>query len=50
MTDQAGINDWHGQGLGVVATDLDDDGRVDLFVANDQSPNLHVPQPGRPEI
>ena len=39
VTSQAGINDWHGQGLGVVATDLDDDGRVDLFVANDQSPN-----------
>ena len=40
VTDQAGINDWHGQGLGVVATDLDDDGRLDLFVANDQSPNF----------
>jgi enediyne biosynthesis protein E4 len=39
VTKQAGINDWHGQGLGVVATDLDDDGRLDLFVANDQSPN-----------
>jgi tetratricopeptide (TPR) repeat protein len=39
VTNQAGINDWHGQGLGVVATDLDDDGRVDLFVANDQSAN-----------
>jgi tetratricopeptide (TPR) repeat protein len=39
VTDQAGINDWHGQGLGVVACDFDDDGRVDLFVANDQSPN-----------
>ena len=40
VTSKAGINDWHGQGLGVVATDLDDDGRVDLFVANDQSPNF----------
>jgi hypothetical protein len=40
VTNQAGINDWHGQGLGVVATDLDDDGRIDLFVANDQSPNF----------
>ena len=39
MTKEAGINDWHGRGLGVVATDLDDDGLVDLFVANDQSPN-----------
>jgi hypothetical protein len=39
VTDQAGINDWHGHGLGVVAADLDDDGRVDLFVANDQSAN-----------
>ena len=25
--------------MGVVATDLDDDGLIDLFVANDQSPN-----------
>jgi thioredoxin-like negative regulator of GroEL len=40
ITEKAGINDWHGQGLGVVATDLDDDGRIDLFVANDQSPNF----------
>ncbi len=39
VTNQAGINDWHGQGLGVVAIDLDSDGRLDLFVANDQSLN-----------
>jgi tetratricopeptide (TPR) repeat protein len=40
VTKPAGINDWHGQGLGVVAIDLDDDGHLDLFVANDQSPNF----------
>jgi tetratricopeptide (TPR) repeat protein len=40
VTGDAGINDWHGQGLGVVAVDLDEDGRIDLFVANDQSPNF----------
>src|SRR5262249_58509979 len=39
VTRAAGINDWHGQGLGVVAVDLDEDGRLDLFVANDQSAN-----------
>jgi hypothetical protein len=29
-----------GPGLGVIASDLDADGRVDLFVANDARPNL----------
>ena len=28
-----------GRGLGVVAADLDDDGKVDLFVANDTTSN-----------
>ena len=37
VTTEAGIVDRDGQGLGVVANDLDGDGRVDLFVANDQS-------------
>ena len=36
---EAGIVDRDGRGLGVVAADLDDDGRVDLFVANDMSAN-----------
>jgi hypothetical protein len=39
VTREAGISDWHGQGLGVVANDLDGDGKLDLFVANDQSAN-----------
>ena len=39
MTEEAGIVDRDGRGLGVVAADLDDDGRVDLFVANDMSAN-----------
>ena len=40
VTDQAGIVDRNGRGLGVVAADLDADGRVDLFVANDSSANF----------
>ena len=32
--------DRDGRGLGVVAADLDDDGRIDLFVANDMSANF----------
>ena len=37
---EAGIVDRNGRGLGVVAADLDADGRVDLFVANDSSANF----------
>jgi hypothetical protein len=37
---RAGIVDEDGRGLGVVAADLDDDGRVDLFVANDGTANF----------
>src|SRR5262249_15605500 len=40
VTKQAGIVDPNGRGLGVVAADLDDDGKIDVFVANDLSPNL----------
>jgi enediyne biosynthesis protein E4 len=39
VTAQAGIVDLNGRGLGVVAADLDDDGLVDLFVANDTTAN-----------
>jgi hypothetical protein len=40
VTEEAGIDDPDGRGLGVVAADLDDDGLVDLVVANDMSANL----------
>ena len=39
VTEAAGIIDRDGRGLGVVAADIDDDGRVDLFVANDMTAN-----------
>ena len=40
MTRESGIVDTHGRGMGVLAVDVDDDGRIDLFVANDQSANF----------
>jgi hypothetical protein len=39
-TASAGLADRDGRGLGVVAADVDDDGRVDLFVANDGTANF----------
>ncbi|MEE2833600.1 MAG: CRTAC1 family protein [Candidatus Latescibacterota bacterium] len=36
---EAGIN-GRGNGLGVVSGDFDDDGRADVYVANDMSPNF----------
>ena len=40
VTLAAGVSENQGRGLGVVAADLDDDGRIDFFVANDQSANF----------
>ncbi len=40
ITAQAGIVNKDGRGLGVVATDLDGDGLVDVFVANDSTANF----------
>jgi len=36
----AGVADPSGKGLGVVWGDFDDDGRQDIFVANDSTPNF----------
>ena len=35
----AGVSNPQGRSLGVAAIDVDDDGRLDLYVANDVSPN-----------
>ncbi len=40
VTQSSGVIAEDGKGLGVVATDLDSDGLVDLFVANDSTPNF----------
>ena len=40
VSEAAGIGRTDGRGLGVVAADLDDDGRIDLYVANDMCPNF----------
>jgi hypothetical protein len=37
---QAGISTFRGNGLGVAIADYDDDGSVDIFVANDAVPNF----------
>lgn len=38
VTDEAGVNRSDGHGFGVVASDLNEDGLIDLYVANDQNP------------
>jgi tetratricopeptide (TPR) repeat protein len=39
VTSTSGLLEHAGRGLGVVAADLDDDGRIDLYVANDGTAN-----------
>src|SRR5208282_4910170 len=39
VTEKAGIVDLDGRGLGVIAGDFDDDGKIDLFVTNDTTAN-----------
>ncbi|MCH8824950.1 MAG: CRTAC1 family protein [Planctomycetes bacterium] len=40
VSQAAGIRDKAGTGLGVVCTDLNNDGNVDIYVANDQMPSF----------
>lgn len=40
VTKEAGVDQSNAKGLGVVSLDLDDDGLIDLFVANDGVPNF----------
>jgi hypothetical protein len=41
------VDDTKAYGFGVVPTDVDDDGHVDLFVANDSNPNFLYRNTGR---
>jgi len=40
ITREAGVYETGGKGLGVVFTDFDDDGDLDIYVANDGTPNF----------
>jgi hypothetical protein len=40
VTDPAGVGRADGHGFGVVTADLNGDGRIDIYVANDMNPNF----------
>ena len=40
VTRQAGVYNGDGKGLGVTCGDYDNDGRIDIYVANDTTPNF----------
>lgn len=39
-SERAGVLRTDGRGMGVVATDFNNDGKIDIYVANDQCPNF----------
>ena len=45
---EAGLDLPEGRGFGLVVSDFDDDGRLDVFVANDQTANFLLVQDGTP--
>ena len=46
VTESAGFAETEGHGLGVVAADLDDDNRIDIYVANDGTANYFYQNKG----
>jgi hypothetical protein len=47
VSKQAGVADENGfYGLGVITSDFDGDGLIDIFVANDSTPNFHYRNQG----
>jgi hypothetical protein len=48
VTFQVGITRRDGKALGAIVGDVDDDGDLDLFVANDSTPNFLYRNDGRP--
>jgi len=47
VSKRAGVDDPNGfYGMGVIASDFDDDRLIDLFVANDSTPNFHYRNKG----
>jgi hypothetical protein len=47
VTAPMGLAGVHGRGLAVLWTDLDDDGKPDLLIANDLQPNMALKNEGR---
>ncbi len=47
VSKRAGVDDPNGYyGLGVITSDFDDDGLIDIYVANDSTPNFHYRNKG----